>query len=166
METVLQLLLANQSLRIILNHFKWIEILTCQPWNWSLELSHTQLLHRRQNQTVLQPQYTAFCVEMQVVRLFHCPACLLGKSLHRITPNLHRLLKSFKIYLWFLSGKYECQLDHNLYTLVSSILPVKVLKDVSRQCIIKILSIFNLINISSWKSINSWLRKLKMFPCF
>lgn len=52
-------------------------------------------------------------------------------------------------------GKYRCKLDHIPHKLASLILPVKVLKTMSRKCIINILSakcstIFNNIN---WKSI-------------
>lgn len=61
--------------------------------------------------------------------------------------------------------KYGCELDHIPDKLASLILPVQVLKNMSRKCIINILSakcstIFNDIN---WKSILFLLRKLKVF---
>lgn len=67
--------------------------------------------------------------------------------------------------------KYGCELDHIPDKSASLILPVKVLKDTSRKCIINILSakcstVFNNINICYWKSIIFLLRKLKVFRSF
>lgn len=107
--------------------------------------------------------------EILIVEPLHCPACFLGKSLYQVTANLHWLLKSFKTYLWILSWKYGCQLDHILHKLASPILPVKVLKNINRKCITKILNAkssttYNITNNYYWKSILFKLRKPRLFP--